>query len=169
MSWFKALKPDSLRELFIHELKTAYDMEQVQLESLEMLAKAATDEELRTLLREHHGETVEQLRRIGMICDQLGTSCDADTNAAARGIAKDAGIVAGMGGDEAVRDAAIILAAQSAEHLEIARYGTLRTWARYLGREEIVGLLQRSLEEEVAFDERLTALAESGINIEATL
>lgn len=168
MSWFKALKPDSLRDLFVHEMKCVYDMEEKQLDALAQLADAATDMELKSQFEQHRIETQEQLRRLEGICQRMGLEVESDTNASARGLAADVKVATSMKGDDATRDAALIMVAQSAEHLEISRYGTMRTWARILGLEDVAELLQRSLDEETAFDKRLTALAESAINIEAT-
>lgn len=167
MSWFKALKPESLRDLFVHETKCIYDMEQQQVTSLEKMASTATDPDLKAMFERHLGETREQVRRIETLCERMGITAEADANASARGLVADAQVVMSMRGDDAVRDAALIMAAQSAEHLEIARYGTMRTWAAILGMEDVAALLEQSLEEERAFDRQLTELAESAINVEA--
>ena len=167
MSWFHALKPDSLRDLFVHETKCIYDMEQQQITSLGKMAEAATDPDLRAMFERHLTETRRQVVRLETLCGMLGTKVEADTNSSARGLAADAQVVIAMRGDDAVRDAGLIMAAQSAEHLEIARYGTMRTWASILGMEEAARLLEQTLEEERSFDRELTALAESAINVEA--
>jgi ferritin-like metal-binding protein YciE len=167
MSWFNALKPESLRDAFIHEVKCAYDMEEQQLKSLVDLEEAATDPELKAMFNRHYLETEQQLQRLVTICGQFGTKAEADTNASARGLVADAKVAVKMGGNDAVRDAVLIMAAQSAEHLEIARYGTLRTWAQILGLNDCVGLLEQSLAEERGFDQQLSDLAEAAVNVEA--
>jgi ferritin-like metal-binding protein YciE len=167
MSWFKALKPESLRDLFVHEIKCVYDMEKRQVTSLTKMADAATDPDLIAMFEQHLSETRGQVRRLEAICARLDTTIEADTNASARGVAADADVAMAMGGDDAVRDAALIMAAQSAEHLEIARYGTMRTWATILGMEDVAWLIEQTLEEERAFDHRLTDLATAAVNVEA--
>ncbi|HYE08189.1 MAG TPA: DUF892 family protein [Planctomycetota bacterium] len=167
MSWFNALKPESLRDAFIHEIKCAYDMEEQQISSLPQFAKAATYPGLQAMFDRHHAESREQLRRLETICERLGEKAEGDTNASARGLVADGKVAMGMGGDDATRDAVLIMCAQSAEHLEIARYGTLRTWARILGEHDIAGLLERSLDEERRFDRELSELAEAAVNVAA--
>ena len=148
----------------LEELDARVEAKQRRLEDFR---SAATDGELKTLFDRHLGETRQQIGRLEEVCRLLGETVGSDRNAAARGVGKQAKIAAAMGGDDATRDASLILSAQCAEHLEIAVYGSLKTWAHILGLHEAATILERTLEEERAFDKLLTDLAESAINVHA--
>ena len=129
------------------------------------MEKAASSPELKQAFASHLTETethVERLERLFGLFDQKP---NADTNDAIKGIISAGDDVTGLDSD-AVRDAALIAAAQAAEHYEIAEYGTLRTWARVLGRSEAVQLLEFTLEEEKKTDQKLTDIA-GRLNYEA--
>jgi len=97
----------------------------------------------------------------------LGAQVKAVDCPAIDGIIKEADEVTGEVADKAVLDAALINAAQAAEHYEIARYGSLVAWAKQLGRNDVASILQKTLEEEKATDKKLTVLAESKVNLRA--
>lgn len=168
MGWFSTLDLQSLHRAFVHELKSLYDVERRLVDTLPAMVAAAADLELKAAFDEHLQQTVRQASRLEQVFARLGIPADRDTDDGLVGILAEGERVMRADGDDAVRDAALIAAAQQVEHHEMALYGTLRTWARYLGLHDVAELLQESLDEEGAADRRLTALAESGINAQAT-
>lgn len=158
---------DNLHSLFILKLQSLYDMEQELTKILPKLAKAATNRELRAAFTEHHKETENQVKRLERAFKHLDESPKKEKVEGIRGIAEDGSWVMKHIKDDAARDAALIGAAQYAEHYEIAGYGTACEWARLMGHDEVAELLEENLAEEEAANEKLTTLAESGINEEA--
>jgi ferritin-like metal-binding protein YciE len=162
-----SMKLKTLQDLFIHELKDLYSAETQLTKALPKMAKAATHEDLKSAFQEHLDQTkthVERLEQIAEACEctLTGHKCKAMEGLIAEGselISEDA--------DESVRDAGLIGAAQRVEHYEIAGYGTARALAECLGHTEAAEILNETLEEEKATDEKLTELAESSINAEA--
>lgn len=156
-----------LNELFHDALKDIYFAEKKILGALPKMAKAANSDELRAAFRKHEGETeghVGRLERVFAMIDKKpqGKTCDAVLGIIAEGeeIAKE------YKGSAAL-DAGLLAGAQAVEHYEIARYGTLKTWAEELGLGDAVGLLDETLQEEKATDEALTEIAASGVNEQA--
>ena len=131
------------------------------------LAKAATSDELRQAFESHLEETrghVDRLERVFEALDEKvrGKHCDGIA-----GIIEEGSAIMGEEFDEATMDACLIAAGQRAEHYEMAAYGTLVAWARAMKHDEVADLLQQTLDEEKAADEKLSSLAEGGINQEA--
>lgn len=159
-----AMKITDLKSLLVHELKDLYSAETQLLKALPKMAKAAHAPELRQAFEDHLDETEEHVRRLRNIFAQLdygpgGHHCDGMEGLISEGrdmIAEDA--------PDEVKDAGLICAAQRVEHYEIAGYGCARTFARLLGLNEAADLLQKTLDEEGAADQRLTDLAEGKIN-----
>src|SRR5207244_6831 len=127
----------------------------------------ATDQQLKQGFLTHLGETKTHVQRVEQVFQMHGTQAKAIDCQAIDGIIKEANEIAGEVADKAVLDAALINAAQAAEHYEIARYGSLIAWAKQLGRNDCASVLQKTLEEEKATDKKLTTLAESKINLRA--
>ena len=157
----------TLHDAFIDELRDAYDAEKQLLKALPKLAKASTSPELRTAFESHLEETRGQIERLEQVFTTLdekvrGKHCDGIA-----GIIEEGKSVMEEEFDDATMDACLIASGQRAEHYEMAAYGTLVGWARTLGHTEAADLLQETLDEEKAADEKLSALAESGINQEA--
>jgi ferritin-like metal-binding protein YciE len=132
------------------------------------MAKAASSSSLKELIEAHLDETKVQLERLETIFENLGKSSRGPACKAMEGLIEEGSEILEEDGEDAVKDAAIIAAAQRVEHYEIAGYGTARTFAQHLGLENVVELLQATLDEEKETDVALTMLAESEINIEAT-
>jgi ferritin-like metal-binding protein YciE len=156
----------SLHDLYVDELKDLYNAETQLLKALPKMAKAASAPELRTAFEDHLEETREQVRRLELIFKKLDASPKGKKCKAMEGLIEEGKEVM----DEAqppVLDAALIAAAQRVEHYEMAGYGCVRTFARLLGYEDAVELLQETLDEEGAADKKLTELAETIINVEA--
>ena len=157
----------TLHDAFIDELRDAYDAEKQLTKALPKMAKAANSPELRAAFESHLEETLGQLERLDQVFESLdekvrGKHCDGIA-----GIIEEGEAVMEEDFDETTMDACLIAGGQRAEHYEMAAYGTLVAWARAMGHTEVAGLLQQTLDEEKAADEKLTSLAEGGINQEA--
>ena len=159
---------DSLKDLYIDELKDLYNAENQLLKALPRMAKKATSPDLRAAFQEHLGQTEGQVNRLERIFKALGEKPTGKTCKAMKGLVEEGKEIMEEDGDESVLDAALIGAAQKVEHYEIASYGTARTFASLLGEEDAVAALQKTLDEEAATDKKLTALAESLVNPEAS-
>ena len=158
---------ETLDDLFVHGLKTISYAERQIAETLPKMADMATNPELRDGFQQHLRETEGQRQRLERVFQMLGRDADETTCPAIDGIIKAANTTASDIDDKQVLDAALTFGAQMVEHYEIANYGTLIAWARELGREEIASVLNETLAEEKATDEKLTRLAESRINMAA--
>jgi ferritin-like metal-binding protein YciE len=152
----------TLRETFLEQLQDVYDAEQQILKALPKMAKAAQHEELTQMFEQHQEETEGQVERLQQIFELLGEKAKTKKCKGMQGLIKE--------GEEAIKeemgDAALIAGAQKVEHYEIATYGSLHSWARLLGEDEAADLLEETLDEEEATDEKLTQIAESAINVE---
>jgi ferritin-like metal-binding protein YciE len=157
---------NSLRELYIDQLRDLYDAENQLIKALPKMAKAATSDELRQGIEEHLEQTKGQAERLEQIFEQLGEKPKGEKCKGMEGVIKEGSETLQKDMDDDTMDAAIIAAAQRVEHYEIAGYGTARTYANLLGEEEAAELLQQTLEEEKETDQKLTQLAEE-INVEA--
>jgi len=157
----------TLHEAFVEELRDTYDAEKQLTKALPKMAKAANSPELREAIESHLEETRQQVERLEQVFASVdekvrGKHCDGIA-----GIIQEAQAVMQEDVDEPTADACLIAAAQRAEHYEMAAYGTLVAWARAMGHDEAADLLQETLDEEKAADEKLNSLAEGGINEEA--
>ncbi len=154
----------NLRELFHDTLKDIYFAEKKILTALPKMAKAAQSDELRAAFQKHEGETEEHVARLERVFAEMdetprGKTCDAIV-----GIIEEGQEVMKEFKGKPALDAGLLAAAQAVEHYEIARYGTLKTWAGELGFDQAVKLLDTTLAEEKKTDETLTKLAQSGVN-----
>ena len=154
-------------DLFLHQLQDVYYAENQITKALPKMIDKATDTGLRQGFEVHLRETEGQIQRLDQVFQLLGEQAKAVTCPAIDGIIKEANEVAGEIADKAVLDAALIASAQAVEHYEITRYGTLIAWAKQLGRDEIATLLQQTLDEEYATDDKLTAMATGKANAKA--
>jgi ferritin-like metal-binding protein YciE len=159
---------DSLKELYVDELKDLYSAENQLLKALPKMAKKASSPELKRAFQDHLGQTEQQVNRLERIFKGLGEKPTGKMCKAMKGLVEEGKEIIEEEGDESVLDAALIGAAQKVEHYEIASYGTARTFASLLGEEDAVTALQQTLDEEGATDKKLTALAESMVNLEAS-
>lgn len=157
---------DSLRKLYIEELKDLYSAEKQILQALPRMAKKASNPQLKAGFEEHLRQTEQQVQRLEQIFETLGKSPRGKKCKGMEGLLEEGKEVMQEDMDEETRDAALIAAAQRVEHYEIAGYGTVRTYAQLLGERDAVKLLQTTLDEEGQTDKKLTQLAES-INVEA--
>jgi ferritin-like metal-binding protein YciE len=161
------MKMESLQDLLAHELKDLHSAEQQLVKALPKMAKAAASPELRAAIEHHLEETKHQVERLDQIFERLQISGRVKKCKAMEGLLEEGKEIMDQGGDEMVKDAALIAAAQRVEHYEIAGYGCARTFANLLGEEEVAAMLQESLDEEGAADKKLTEIAETAINVEA--
>ncbi len=157
----------TLHDAFIDELRDTYDAEKQLTKALPKLAKAASSPELRKAFESHLKETQGQVTRLEEVFASLdekvrGKHCDGIA-----GIIEEGKSIMEEEFDEATMDACLIAAGQRAEHYEMAAYGTLVAWARALGHDDAADLLQQTLDQEKAADEKLSMIAESGVNQEA--
>jgi ferritin-like metal-binding protein YciE len=157
----------TIHDAFVEELRDTYDAEKQLIKALPKLAKAATSAELRSAFETHLEETRGHVERLEQVFESLeekvkGKHCDGIA-----GIIEEGKSIMEEDFDEAAMDACLIAAGQRAEHYEMAAYGTLVAWARAMGHTEAADLLQETLDEEKAADEKLTTIAEGGINQEA--
>ena len=159
-----ASEETTLRSLFIDELRDVHHAERQLLKAIPKLAKAATSDELRQALEDHLGETEEQVSRLEQVFELLEESGKPKPCPGMQGIIEEGSELIQEEDSGAALDAGIIASAQRAEHYEMAAYGTLVAWAEALGEDEVAKLLQATLDEEKAADEKLTQLAEAGIN-----
>ena len=157
----------TMHDLFAHQLEDIYFAEMQMMRALPRMADKATDGRLKQNLLLHRDETKLQLRRLEHVFDALGINMKAIDCPAIEGIIEEAEDVAAEVADTSVLDAALISAAQAAGHYEIARYGSLIAWARQLGRADIAGLLQKTLDEEKTADQMLTSLAMGNLSLRA--
>ena len=160
-------EPKKLEELFHDTLKDIYYAEKKILTALPKMAKAAQNEDLKAAFEKHEGETEEQVSRLEQVFELIDKKPQGKKCPAIDGIIEEGQeIIKEYKGSPAL-DAGLISAAQAVEHYEMARYGTLRTWADEFGIKDAATLLQTTLDEEEATDEALTELAEAVVNQEA--
>jgi len=163
-----SLKLDSVKDLLIAELRDLHDAEKQLVEALPKMAEAASSNELKNAFNHHLEETQEHVTRLDEIFQGLNEKASGETCEAMKGLVKEGEEFIHAKGQPEVRDAGLIGAAQRVEHYEMAGYGTARSLARRLGLNAIAGTLQKTLEEEGAANQKLTAVAESNVNPTAT-
>jgi ferritin-like metal-binding protein YciE len=161
------MQADSLRDLYVEELKDVLNAERQLVKALPKMAAQATSGELRAAFEEHRIVTEEQVRRLETIFDDLGQAPRGKRCLGMEGLIAESEEMIQEDMEPEVLDAALIASAQRVEHYEIAAYGTLRTYARQLGLDNHAELLQRTLDEEGEADKLLTQIAESSVNLEA--
>jgi ferritin-like metal-binding protein YciE len=161
------MKLDTLESLLVHELKDLLSAEKQLTKALPKMAKAASNEALRTAFQDHLEETKEHVNRLEEAFRLLEKSPRAEHCKAMEGLIEEGADLIEEEGEAQVKDAALIGAAQRVEHYEIAAYGTARTIAQMIGNDEVAKLLEETLEEEKAADEKLTDIAMNEVNTEA--
>jgi ferritin-like metal-binding protein YciE len=155
---------DTLDALFEQELRDVYDAERQIVKALPKMIKAVENEQLRAALTSHLEETRTQVDRLEQVFEACELRSRGKHCSGMAGIIEEGAELVEEGGDAEVLDAGIIAAAQRVEHYEITAYGTLIAWAEALGHTSAVSLLQATLKEEKAADQKLTVLAESAVN-----
>ncbi len=153
-----------LRELYHETLKDIYFAEKKILSGLPKMAKAANSEELKAAFEKHETETEEHVSRLERVFEEIGAAPRGKTCDAIMGIIERGQEVMKEFKGMPALDAGLLAAAQAVEHYEIARYGTLKTWAAELGLRETAKLLDSTLREEKKTDESLSKIAEAAAN-----
>jgi ferritin-like metal-binding protein YciE len=154
----------TLTDLFYDQLQDAYSAESQLTKALPKMAQAANSPELRAGFEQHLTETKNQLSRLEKVCQQVGCKTGSNTCEAMEGLIEEGEEIIGLGLDKEAQDAGLIAAAQKVEHYEIALYGSLCAFAKQLGHQDAASILHETLAEEKKTDEKLTQLAERGVN-----
>ncbi len=162
-----ATKQKTLTDAFYETLKDVYYAEKQSVRALTKSAKVAKAAELKQAFEEHREESTGQVERLEQVFEMLGKPARAKTCEAMQGITQEMQEDLEDFGDTPAADAVLIGCAQAIEHYEIARYGMLKTWATQLGMADAAKLLDQTLQEEKAADEKLTQIAESAVNASA--
>lgn len=161
-------KISSLKELYIEQLKDLYNAENQLIKALPKMAKAAHDPKLKQGFEDHLDETKVHAERIEKILQELDEKPTGKKCHAMEGLIEEGKEAIAEDAPEAVKDAGLIAAAQRVEHYEIAGYGCVRTYAELLGFDDAAEMLQETLDEEAATDEKLTE-ASKKLNVEANV
>lgn len=157
---------NSIEKLFVEELRDLYSAENQITKALPKMANAATSQDLKKAFEKHLRETEGQIERLEQICQILGANPKGKTCEGMKGVIEEGNSMMKDAEEGSVRDAALISAAQRVEHYEMAAYGTVRSYADQLGQSRCARLLEETLEEEKATDQKLTSIAEK-VNIKA--
>ncbi|MEO8205661.1 MAG: ferritin-like domain-containing protein [Chthoniobacterales bacterium] len=161
------MKLETLKDLYIAELKDLYSAEKQILKALPKMAKAATNSKLSAGFKAHLEQTKQHAKRLEKILSNLGETTRGPKCKGMEGVLKEGAEMIEEDGEDAVRDAGLIAAAQRVEHYEMAGYGSARAFAKTLGDKQGVKLLQTTLNEEAATDKKLSTLAQSAVNAAA--
>lgn len=157
-------KDSELHELFLDELADILHAERQLTKALPKMAKAAKSDELTAAFESHLAETENQITRLEQVFTSLDEPVKSKECKAMKGLLEEGKEMMEEMKDSPALDAALIAAAQKVEHYEIASYGTVCAWAEKMGHDEAAELLNATLDEEKAADEKLTAIAESTAN-----
>ncbi|MDP9587830.1 YciE/YciF ferroxidase family protein [Shinella oryzae] len=155
----------TLEDLFTDGVKDIYYAERKIIAALKKMIRGAQSEDLKAAFDTHLQETEGQVERLVQVFELLGKPARGKTCPAIDGIIEEGQeILEEFKGSSAI-DAGLLAAAQAVEHYEIARYGTLKSWALQLGKNDVAKLLDQTLQEETKTDETLTQLAETKVNV----
>ena len=154
----------TLEDLFLDGLKDIYYAEKQILKALPKMAKGAESEDLTAAFEKHRQETQGQIQRLEQVFELIGEKPKGKTCPAINGIIEEGSEILEEYKGSAALDAGLVSAAQAVEHYEMARYASLIAWAEKLGRSEVVDVLAATLAEEIATDEALTSLGDTGVN-----
>lgn len=158
------MKLSTLEDLLVHEMTDLYSAETQLVAALPKVAKAANSDMLKKAIENHLRQTEKQVERLEKCCEILGVKTNSKKCAAMEGLIEECNDLLKQKADPSVLDAAIIAGSQRIEHYDIAGYGAARTFAEQLGQQEIAELLQETLNEESATNEKLNRLALKQIN-----
>ena len=155
---------DTMHDLMINELQDIYSAETQLVKALPKMAKGATTPSLRKAIEDHLEQTQEHVTRLDQIFELLGTSARGKKCKGMEGLLAEGAEMLEEEGNETVKDAGIIAAAQRVEHYEIAAYGSTLAFATLMGHSEVAELLETTLAEEKAADSLLSSIAEDDVN-----
>jgi ferritin-like metal-binding protein YciE len=168
MALFGGNEFNSLDDLFVNQIEDLYDAENRLTKALPKMADAAASSSLKQAFQSHLRETEGHVARLETIFREVKVDPKRETCEAMKGLISEGEDMVSATGDSDVKDAALIAAAQRVEHYEISGYGTARTIAQRLGLTDVAALLQQTLEEEKAADQKLSTIAESSVNVRAS-
>lgn len=161
-----AMQMQDLQTLYVHKLQDIYSAEQQALDLMEQSVGLVQTSELQQGIRLHIDQTRQHIQRLDQIFDKLDEEPGGETCEGMRGLVQEAQKLMGQPASPEVLEAGLIACQQAVEHYEIAGYGTARTYAELLGDQEAARLLDQTLEEEKATDEKLSQIARQ-VNVEA--
>ena len=161
------MKLNTLEQLYVSELRDLYSAENQMLKALPKMARGTSSPELKDAFQKHLQQTKGHVERLEELFEQLDESPKGKTCHGMKGLIEEGSELLKEDGEDSVLDAGMIVAAQKVEHYEIASYGSVRTFANLLGRDEEAKLLQSTLDEEAETNQILSQLAESIVNPEA--
>jgi ferritin-like metal-binding protein YciE len=167
MGLFSSKEFSTLDDLFLEQIQDLYDAKNRLVDALPKMAKAASSTELKSAFERHLTETKGQVNRLESVFERLGKDPNRESCEAMKGLIKEGEQVVDAKGDAAVKDAALIAAAQRVEHYEIAGYGAARSFAQQLGHSDLANLLQQTLNEEGNANKKLSEIAEKSANLQA--
>jgi ferritin-like metal-binding protein YciE len=162
------MQMEDLRDLYVDQLRDLFNAENQLIKALPKMAKAASNEQLSQSFLDHLEETKGHAERLKEIFSELGEKPTGKVCKAMEGLIEEGKETMEEDAEPEVMDAGLIAAAQRVEHYEMAGYGTVRSFAKLLGETQAAKLLQQTLDEEGACDKKLSKLAESTINLEAS-
>jgi ferritin-like metal-binding protein YciE len=154
----------TLDDLFMDGVKDIYYAEKKILQALKKMSRGAKSPDLKAAFDLHLQETEGQVERLVQVFEFLGKPARGKTCPAIDGILEEGSEILEEFKDSEALDAGLLAAAQAVEHYEIARYGTLKSWAMQLGKPDVAQLLEATLAEETKTDQALTQLAEAQVN-----
>ncbi|KFC69752.1 hypothetical protein FF80_01256 [Devosia sp. LC5] len=157
----------TLDDLFLDTLKDIYYAERQIVKTLPKMAKAASAPELKTGFEQHLSETEGHVERLEQVFELLGKTPRGKTCDAILGIIEEGKTIMDEFKGTPALDAGLVSAAQAVEHYEIARYGTLKSWAELLGMQQAMALFDATLKEEIATDKKLSQVALGSVNRQA--
>jgi ferritin-like metal-binding protein YciE len=169
MAMFGTTQFNNLNDLFVQQLEDLYDAEKRLTDALPKMAEAASSPQLRQAFETHLAETQGHVNRLESVFNRIGRTPERETCAAMKGLIKEGEEMIKAGGNDSVRDAGLIAAAQRVEHYEMAGYGTVRTFAQQLGLNDVANILQQTLDEEGEANKKLTTIAQSSVNWNAPM
>ncbi len=164
MALFSSMEFNSFKDLFVEQIEDLYDAEHQLTKALPKMAEAAHSPQLKQAFESHLTQTEGHVSRLDQIFRELNMEPERETCAAMKGLIAEGDAMIKAKGDPDIKDAALIAAAQRVEHYEMSGYGTARAFARRLGLTQAATLLEQTLTEEKAADEKLSNIAESSVN-----
>ncbi len=168
MGLFTSTEFSNLKDLLVEQLQDLYDAENRLVDALPKMVDAASAPLLKSAFENHLHETKTHVTRLEKAFSLLDVAAERQTCQAMKGLVAEGDEVIKATGDAAVKDAALIAAGQRVEHYEMAGYGSARNFAKRCGHDDVADLLQQTLDEEGNADKKLTEVAKSSVNPEAS-
>jgi ferritin-like metal-binding protein YciE len=159
----------SLEDVLVHEMQDIYDAENQLIKALPKMAKAASNSELKSAFEQHLEQTKGHVDRLEQAFEMLGQDAKGHKCKGMSGLIDEGKEVLKGEGEDSSIDALLIAAAQKVEHYEIAAYGSICTFAKQIQQDDLADLLHQTLDEEKETDQKLTEIAESNVNVDASV